>query len=301
MTTRSNYSNQVINRLIQDGLCATAKDYGNDKIQTDKGNVFVKIGTGGARANVSLLKYEAMGLERMARSTTILRVPKPWLVGSLDNGEGFIVMDCIEFGNNRANNVQHKLGEGLAEMHLAEPEHKFFGFPMDGCCGACPQLNNVECLPMSWPDFWNKFRLGHQLQMIHDSYPTDREIQQNGAQLMGSLKEICFSDLIIEDIKPSLLHGDLWSGNFSSDTAGIPVIFDPAPYYGHNEADLGIAHMFGGFDKSFWDAYHSKLPKTEKYQKRALLYELHHHLNHYNIFGEGYRSGALILIKKLLK
>jgi len=255
---------------------------------------------GGAQADLSVLKSEALGLERMSSVTTILRVPKPWLVGTLGNGEGFIVMDYIQFGSNRGN-IQARLGEGLSEMHLAEPQHKCFGFPIDGHCGACPQLNNVECTPMNWVDFWNKFRLGHQLQMLKKNFSSDQEIQHKGAQLVSRLKEICFSDLIIEDIKPSLLHGDLWSGNFNSDLDGNPVIFDPASYYGHNEADLGIARMFGGFDKSFWDTYHSRIPKTQNYQKRAYLYELHHHLNHYNIFGSSYRSGALSILNKLVQ
>ena len=60
----------------------------------------------------------------------------------------------------------------------------------------------------------------------------------------------------------------------------VPVIFDPAVYYGHHEADLGIAKMFGGFGESFWGAYHLELPKSEGFERRSWLYELHHHLNH---------------------
>jgi len=205
-------------------------------------------------------------------------------------------MDYIEFGHG--SHSQTKFGEGLAEMHLAEPEHKFFGFPVDGCCGACPQLNNSSCQTMSWVEFWKQYRLGSQLQMLKENHPEDHKIQEKGAELMAAFEGICFSDLV--EIKPSLLHGDLWSGNFGFDKEGNPVIFDPSPYYGHNEADLGIARMFGGFNSSFWEGYHRKIPKTQNYEKRAMLYELHHHLNHYNIFGSGYRSGALSLMQRIL-
>ena len=79
------------------------------------------------------------------------------------------------------------------------------------------------------------------------------------------------------------------------------MIYDPAPYYGHNEADLGIMRMFGGYSEAFWDAYHQVRPRQPGYEKRAILYELHHHMNHYNIFGDSYRSGVVSMMKKLLR
>ena len=105
----------------------------------------------------------------------------------------------------------------------------------------------------------------------------------------------------VDAIRPSLLHGDLWSGNYSADADGNPSIFDPACYYGHHEADLGITRMFGGFGPDFYDAYHEVIPKADGFAKRAMLYELHHHLNHYNIFGSSYRGGALSLMNRLLR
>jgi hypothetical protein len=107
-----------------------------------------------------------------------------------------------------------------------------FGFPLDGCCGACPQENNAEgrvvhlearrcredsagtnalltllsCTQMNWVDFWREYRLGSQLRMLRQKHPGDQLIQQKGAELMTRLGEL-FSMLVVEDITPSLLHG----------------------------------------------------------------------------------------------
>jgi len=105
-------------------------------------------------------------------------------------------------------------------------------------------------------------------------------------------------------VEPVLLHGDLWSGNAGTEKNGDPVIFDPAGYYGHNEADLGIARMFGGFPPSFYEEYHRHRPKlepVEEYNQRAILYELFHHLNHTVLFGSGYVGGVIERTKKLLR
>uniref|UniRef100_A0A914YCR2 protein-ribulosamine 3-kinase n=1 Tax=Panagrolaimus superbus TaxID=310955 RepID=A0A914YCR2_9BILA len=100
---------------------------------------------------------------------------------------------------------------------------------------------------------------------------------------------------------PALVHGDLWSGNVASDVSDNPVIFDPACFYGHSEFDFGIAKMFGGFTKAFYDSYHSIIPKTDGFDQRLIIYELFHHLNHWNHFGSGYSSGTLNLMKQIIK
>uniref|UniRef100_A0A6B2LEH5 protein-ribulosamine 3-kinase n=1 Tax=Arcella intermedia TaxID=1963864 RepID=A0A6B2LEH5_9EUKA len=245
-----------------------------------------------------MLRYEAAGLTALHGAAKMIKVPKARYVGELPSGGAFIAMDFIPFGA-RGSKSQYELGEGIAEIHRAPSPYQFFGFPMDGCCGSCPQLNNSSQEQINWVQFWRKYRLGSQLEMLKENAPSDVVVQEKGLQLLNNLEEL-FSDLIVEDIVPSLLHGDLWSGNVAVDEKGNFVIFDPAAYYGHSEADLGIARMFGGFGGQFWEGYHSVIPKSKKYNERALLYELHHHLNHYNIFGSSYRSGALSLISKLL-
>lgn len=92
--------------------------------------------------------------------------------------------------------------------------------------------------------------------------------------------------------RPVLLHGDLWSGNVAADIrTEEPVLFDMSSYYGHNEAEFGISQMFSTLPTSFYDAYHSILPRSEPYhEQRMKLYELYHHLNHYLMFGVGLLS-----------
>ena len=102
------------------------------------------------------------------------------------------------------------------------------------------------------------------------------------------------------EVFPSLLHGDLWSGNMAQ-SGSDPFIFDPASFYGHHEYDLAIGKMFGGFGAEFYKSYHALLPKQEGFESRSDLYQLFHYLNHWNHFGDGYRSQSISIIKGLLK
>ena len=100
---------------------------------------------------------------------------------------------------------------------------------------------------------------------------------------------------------PSLLHGDLWGGNFGYTQNGIPFIFDPASYYGDRETDLAFTYMFGGFNSSFYQAYEECLPITPGFSNRKILYNLYHELNHFNLFGGGYAQSAQSSINQLIK
>ena len=273
----------IARQLVDTGKCREVTSNNGNVWTTDRGQCFVKIGTGGADADVKLLEYEAEGLARMAAAAPSLRVPKPWLAGEV-SGTGFIVMDFLDMGRGGPNYL-HMLGAGLAELHMAPPADpaQGFGFPMDGCCGALAQPNNPEpSEKLTWVEFWREYRLGHQLSVAKQRYPEDHALQELGAQLSARLDEL-FAMIVVEDIKPSLLHGDLWSGNYAAAADGAPCIFDCACYYGHYEADHGINNMFGGGEAFSNSGYTSLVPREPGWERRAALYELHHHLNHYNI------------------
>ena len=102
------------------------------------------------------------------------------------------------------------------------------------------------------------------------------------------------------EVFPSLLHGDLWSGNMAQ-VGDDPVVFDPASFYGHHEYDLAIGKMFGGFGGEFHKSYHAVIPKQEGFETRSELYQLFHYLNHWNHFGDGYRAQSLSIIQNLNK
>ncbi|HSH81210.1 MAG TPA: fructosamine kinase family protein, partial [Herpetosiphonaceae bacterium] len=87
---------------------------------------------------------------------------------------------------------------------------------------------------------------------------------------------------------PSLIHGDLWGGNWLTNTNGRPALIDPAVYYGHREAELAMCRLFGGFPDTFFAAYDEAWPPLPGRDERLPLLQLYHLLNHLNLFGEGY-------------
>ena len=100
---------------------------------------------------------------------------------------------------------------------------------------------------------------------------------------------------------PSLLHGDLWAGNFIASVDGSAWWIDPAVYYGHREADLALTKLFGGFNNAFYESYNNEFPLDEGYVYRESIYKLYHVLNHLNLFGKGYYQQAILLMHFYLK
>ena len=160
------------------------------------------------------------------------------------------------------------LGRMLAEAHR-KPGPRF-GWARDNYIGSTPQKNGW-C--DDWAEFWSERRMKPQLDW---------------ARARGfSLPDVPCSLLQNHEPRPSLLHGDLWSGNAGFTSEG-PVVFDPAVYYGDREADLAMTELFGGFPRGFYRAYNEVFPLQEGYEKRKHLYNLYHLLNHLNLFGGGY-------------
>jgi fructosamine-3-kinase len=104
--------------------------------------------------------------------------------------------------------------------------------------------------------------------------------------------------LIIEPAGPSLLHGDLWSGNLMTGFSGEPVLIDPAVYHGHREADLAMTELFGGFDRRFYAAYAEAFPLDPGYEERRDIYNLYHLLNHLNLFGRSYEAQVSAILHR---
>lgn len=254
---------------------------------TDTGKrLFIKV----SREDVSMFEGEANGLSAMFATHTI-RVPEVLHYGPLSSVQGsYIIMEALELSPIYN---QHELGRKLAEMHMADPvlpeaQQGKFGFSVDNTIGATPQ-------PNGWMDDWIAFfrerRLKHQLLLTGDSSLMDR-----GGRLCLRLHEL-FDD-VKGEIRPCLLHGDLWSGNISGEESA-PVIFDPACYYGHHEAEFGMSWC-GGFGPGFWEGYHEVIPRAPRFETRQKLYQLYHYLNHYNLFGGSYYGMADLLLNQLL-
>lgn len=235
---------------------------------------------------LGMFEAEADGLREILRAGG-LSAPQPVCTG-LAGQQSFIVMEDIGSGRGRPD--PRTFAAQLASLHHHCADR--YGWFRDNTIGATPQHNDWND---SWIDFWRNHRLGFQLDLCERQGQRD-QLQDLGARLMADLKAF-FSGYVPA---PSLLHGDLWSGNYGTDRAGNPVIFDPAVYYGDREADLAMTELFGGFDREFYAAYSDAWPLDLGYAVRKDLYNLYHVLNHLNLFGGGYRSQAVHLLEKLL-
>jgi len=243
---------------------------------------FVKLNTA---SRADMFAAEALGLRELQGSHT-LRIPESLCWG--DDGESaWLVLEDLQLGGH---GDVAALGEGLAAMHRVTRER--FGWDIDNTIGSTLQINTCE---HDWVRFWRRHRLQFQLQLAAQNGHGGR-LQSQGEKLL----EVFPALFAGYTPSASLLHGDLWSGNYAFNRSGEPVIYDPAVYYGDREADLAMTELFGGFGADFYAAYRAHYPLNPGYSVRKTLYNLYHILNHLNIFGEGYRSQAYRMMDMLL-
>ncbi|MDH5190944.1 MAG: fructosamine kinase family protein [Gammaproteobacteria bacterium] len=234
-----------------------------------------------------MFKAEFHGLNELFNSHTI-HVPQPVCTGTSDE-QCYLVLEFLETGSS--SHAGHRiLGQKLAAMHQTTRDQ--FGWDIDNTIGSVPQINDSDS---SWTAFFKTRRLEFQLDYASKTGNSGRIIDR-GYQLCELL------DGFFTDYNPvaSLLHGDLWSGNYAFLKTGEPVIFDPATYYGDREADIAMTELFGGFSGEFYAEYNNCYPLDSGYKTRKTLYNLYHILNHMNMFGGGYRSQAESMINSLL-
>ena len=235
---------------------------------------------------LAMFEAERDGLKEMYDSQTI-RVPQPLGCGTVGD-TAYIILEWLSLGGRGSNASWQKMGERLAAMHNVNSA-KGFGWHRDNTIGATPQLNGW-C--GSWVEFWRDRRLGPQFEMAHDKgahFPRRDELMSAVPRLLANHAP-----------SPSLLHGDLWSGNSAITSDGEPVIVDPATYYGDGETDLAMTELFGRLPSSFYQAYQSVRPLNAGYEQRKTLYNLYHILNHYNLFGGGYLDQSNSTIDQIL-
>jgi fructosamine-3-kinase len=231
-----------------------------------------------------MLEAEAAGLAELAACGAV-RVPQPLAAGR-EGAHAFLVLEWLAFGGGGHDAA---LGYALAAMHRhAAPR---FGWHRDNTIGTTPQQNGWSD---DWCTFFGERRLAPQAARLADgghgglAAAVRRVIAALPALLAGHAP------------RPSLLHGDLWSGNAGALPNGEPVLFDPAVYYGDREADLAMTELFGGFSADFHSAYRAAWPLDEGYARRRRLYNLYHVLNHANLFGGGYFAQARGMVDTLL-
>ena len=233
-----------------------------------------------------MFSAEKKGLEAIKNTQTI-SVPDVILVDSFEN-QSFLLMEFVESRRPSGNDFKG-LGEKLAQLHLCSNNQ--FGFDSDNFIGSLPQSNSFHTDLAGF--YWNK-RIFPQLKMAHNHHLLSKEDMPQGEKAVSKFNEI------FGEVKPSLLHGDLWGGNYLISTNGTPYLIDPATYFGHSMVDIAMTRLFGGFDAEFYTAYHEIIPKTENYEAQIELYQLYYLLVHLNLFGMGYYSGVKNILKKYL-
>lgn len=240
---------------------------------------------------VDMFHAERDGLRELQRAGAI-RVPEVFTAAVVGD-TAFLLMEYLDLRGESAM-AGSRLGSMLAKQHRYKRTE--YGWHRDNTIGSTPQLNG-------WDDDWIRFfrekRLGYQLNLaIENGFDTGhgRSLRERGQILMQRLPDL----FVGYQPEPSLLHGDLWGGNWGVIANDQPVIFDPAVYYGDREADIAMTRLFGGFGTEFIAAYNDAWPLDSGFEHRCDLYNLYHVLNHLNLFGAGYLPQVSDMLNRLL-
>jgi len=228
----------------------------------------------------SMFDSEAKGLNLLRDSNSVYI---PEVITSGEAGSySFLMLEYISAGR-LANQFWENFGKSLSDLHRnTDP---MFGLDHDNYIGSLPQSNTQHA---SWSEFFIAERLAPQLQMAH----LGSGLNQKFEKLFSQLNEI------FPEEPPTLLHGDLWSGNYMVSSEGEAVIMDGAVYYGHREMDLGMTRLFGGFDSKLYAAYNESFSLEPGWEDRMDICNLYPLLVHVNLFGSSYLSQVESIMRR---
>ena len=241
-------------------------------VDTETGQYFLKVNSDSSA--LGMFYSEQEGLQAIEETKTIA-VPHVHFVDSIDE-QAFLLMDIVESKRPAPSDYQ-RLGSQLAGLHQCSQAD--FGFSSDNFIGSLPQQNHPHT---DWAEFYWFERILPQLQLALRDRLIQPQIIPEEEKAISLFREIS------GDVKPALLHGDLWGGNYLIATDGTPYLIDPAVYYGHSMVDIAMSRLFGGFGAGFYDAYHEIISKQDHYDIQIELYQLYYLLVHLNLFGSGY-------------
>jgi fructosamine-3-kinase len=250
-------------------------------LETNDQNIFLKLND---NSKPDMFEKEFNGLQ-LLRSTNAITVPQPFIHGSFED-EIYLVMQSIEKGVP-AINFWKSFAYELAALHRNSNEQ--FGLNENNYIGSLPQRND-QC--KTWTEFYATQRILFLIKMAFDDKKCERTEIQLAEKICNKLDDLFPSE------PSSLLHGDLWSGNFMVDTEGKAVIYDSAVYYGHREMDVGMTLLFAGFDKSFYEHYNEAFPLEKGWRQRVELTQLYPLLVHLILFGGHYYNSVRNILKK---
>jgi fructosamine-3-kinase len=230
-----------------------------------------------------MFEKEAKGLRILADAG--FRTPRVAQVFEEETHQ-YLLMERIP--EERSGRVLWKrFGHQLASLHRTTDDH--FGLDHDNYIGSLPQKNGQT---RSWAEFFVENRI---LPLARES--RDRNLMSNG--LMKDVEGLLFKwPELVPAEKPSLLHGDLWSGNLLCGTGQEPVLIDPAVYFGHREMDLAMTAMFGGFDAAYLEVYNEAFPLETGWETRTGLHNLYPNLVHLLLFGSSYLNRIASVVRR---
>lgn len=234
----------------------------------------------------TMFDTEQRGLKMLGATKTV-RVPEVMFVGETKEWQ-FLVMEFINTGSH-SKFYWEELGRQLAMLH--KNNSSYFGLDHDNYIGSLPQPNRIR---PSWVDFFVEQRLQPMTERLINQNSTNAATLKPIEKIYAKLGDLLPAEL------PSLLHGDLWSGNVIPGSSGQPIVVDPAIYYGHREAELAFTKLFGGFEESFYKSYKNHFPLTPGFENRYELYNLYPLLVHANLFGSSYLLAANRIINRFL-
>jgi fructosamine-3-kinase len=241
-------------------------------VETQNQQLLVKVQDGPNA--LEMLIAENSGLKAIAATHTI-RTPEVMYCGRF-NASAVLVMEYIPTKQPVAADLE-RFGHQLAQLH--QTTHHQFGWKNENFIGRLPQKNSF-C--EDWTTYYLVNRLLPQFSMAHDAgFLSASEIPDEN-KISKVLEKLCI------DVRPSLLHGDLWNGNYLIAENGDPYLIDPSVYFGHYEIDLAMSRLFGGFGNRFYMAYAETIPDADGAEARNEIYQLYYLLVHLNMFGTSY-------------
>ena len=255
------------------------------KVTTTDNQYFLKLNNASFLQDMFL--KEALALEHI-KSTNTLNTPKVIGSGELNETQ-FLLLEWIEKGY-RKQDYWYNFAENLAKLHAVSDEN--FGYETHNYIGTFPQLNTPTD---DWITFFIEQRLKPQIAIAFNKQLIDKWLVNKFEVLFIKL-----SSILPKNIKPSLLHGDLWHGNYLTNTEGEAVVIDPAIYFGNSEAEIAFTELFGRMDDKFYHRYFEINPSEISYEDRADIYNLYPLLVHLNLFGTMYLSGIENVLKRFV-
>ena len=250
-------------------------------LSTDSDRIFCKLNS--SPTAKSMFEAEADGLKAITKTKT-LKTPVVYAVNELEEG-ACLLMEYVPSKSPESKDLEI-FGAQLAAMH--QTSSVYYGWENPNFIGNLPQSNQKH---NNWISFYIKERLSPQFQAAINQKLLTKDDVPGVEKLRTVITSYC------PDVNPSLLHGDLWSGNYLIAENGVPYLIDPAVYFGHSEIDLSMSRLFGGFSSSFYSAYFAINPSQPGESNRMAIYQLYYLLVHLNLFGKSYYKSVREILK----